>query len=99
MPNVLTSADKYARAIEAALVAWDPLLNVPGGITKLMAEFAEPYREFMWGLIRSDDDIATAWRVCCGVAVRFGVGPGRMFFNISEDGMTATRNSRSCYSI
>lgn len=45
MSDVISNADECARAIERALAAMDPPLEVFGGVLTLIAEFAQPWRE------------------------------------------------------
>lgn len=43
--DVFTSADECARAIDSALATMDPPLEVFGGVVRLIAEFAQPWRK------------------------------------------------------
>lgn len=45
IPEVFNSAEECAQAIESALAAMNPPLEVFGGVVKLIAEFAQPWRE------------------------------------------------------
>lgn len=43
--DVFTSVDECARAIEGALVAMNPPIEVYGGILRLIAQFAQSHGE------------------------------------------------------
>lgn len=45
MSDAVDNIGECARAIESALVAMDPPLEVFGGVLKLIAEFAQPRRK------------------------------------------------------
>lgn len=96
IPDVFNSIQDCARAIEAALEAMDPPIgdDIHTGVLQLIAEFALPHGE--WEPDRPH--VGHRERVCkCYAAVRFGLG-GVDFFDISDDGMTATRNAKNGYS-
>lgn len=63
VPDVFTSADECAQAIETALAAMDPPIEVYEGIIKLIAELARPYGElYTLGLSSSEERLTTQRR-------------------------------------
>lgn len=89
MSDIVRDADECAKAIERALAAMEPPLEVYEGMVKIIVAFV-PYGEFV---ARTS---AACWcsMVRVVISARFDTGAGIEWFDISDDGLTARRTRK-----
>lgn len=88
MSDVIRDADECVKALEKALEAMHPPIDVYEGILCLIAEFVSYGKA-----LRRFRASYTATRLL-SPTVRFDTGSGLAHFSISDDGLTATRNGK-----